>query len=159
MSSASATFHSLEHEHPARIDFYRARIVDGLGQVIHERLFALEIAEGQEPRLREPGLLGNFTPGGPPGSVASVATLPEATAWLHDQALKPFLEGTRKERLAEVDRVAAHVELSLTELLQRADEEIGRAAGAAEQKVVGAEGRLALAEARHAELLSRREHR
>src|SRR5258705_433531 len=30
-----ATFHSLERERPARIDFYRARVVDGLGQVIH----------------------------------------------------------------------------------------------------------------------------
>ena len=57
-----ATFHSLQHEHPARIDFYRARVVDGLGQVIHERLFAVEIADGGEPRLQEPGLLGNFTP-------------------------------------------------------------------------------------------------
>jgi len=63
------------------------------------------------------------------------------------------------ERLAEVDRVSTHVELSLTELLQRADEEIGRAAVEVEQKVTGAEGRLAQAEARHAELLARRERR
>jgi superfamily II DNA or RNA helicase len=50
-----ATFHSLQHEQPARIDFYRARIVDGLGQVVHERLFAVEIDGGGEPRLQEPG--------------------------------------------------------------------------------------------------------
>src|SRR5439155_680966 len=79
--------------------------------------------------------------------------------WLHEQALAPFLEGTRKERLAEVERVAAHVELSLTELLQRADQEIGRAAAEVEEKVAGAEGRFAQAETRHAELLSRRERR
>jgi superfamily II DNA or RNA helicase len=154
-----ATFHSLEHEHPARIDFYRARVVDGLGQVIHERLFAVEIAEDGEPRLQEPSLLGNFTPAGPPAELPAVAAVPEATAWLHEQALVPFLDGTRKDRLAEVERVAAHVELSLTELLQRADEEIGRAAAEVEQKVAGAEGRLAQAETRHAELLSRRERR
>src|SRR5437870_6903995 len=117
-----ATFYSLEHERPARIDFYRARVVDGLGQVIHERLFAMEIAEGGEPRLQEPSRLGNFTPATPPGELPAVATLPEATAWLHEQALAPFLEGTRKDRLAEVERVSAHVELSLTELLQRADQ-------------------------------------
>jgi hypothetical protein len=58
-----------------------------------------------------------------------------------------------------VDRIAAHVELSLTELLHKADEEIGRAASEVEQKVLGAEGRLAQAEARHAELLDRRERR
>ena len=57
-----ATFQSLQHESPARIDFYRARIVDGLGQVVHERLFAIEIPENGDPRLQEPGLLGNFVP-------------------------------------------------------------------------------------------------
>jgi len=154
-----ATFHSLQHEHPARIDFYRARVVDGLGQVNHERLFAVEITENSEPRLQEPGLLGNFAPADPPAELPAVAVLPEATAWLHEHALVPFLEETRKDRLAEVDRVAAHVELSLTELLQRADEEIGRAAAEVERQVAGAEGRLAQAEARHAELLSRRERR
>ena len=31
-----ACFHSIDHESPSRLDFYRARVVDGLGQVIHE---------------------------------------------------------------------------------------------------------------------------
>jgi len=154
-----ATFYSLQHERPARIDFYRARIVDGLGQVIHERLFAVEIPEDGSPQLQEPGLLGNFSPAVPPGHMPAVATIPEVTSWLHEQALAPFLEETRKDRLAEIERVSAHVELSLTELLQRADEEIGRAAADVDQKVVGAEGRLAQAEARHAELLARRDRR
>ena len=48
-----AAFYSLQHERPARIDFYRARVVDGIGQVIHERLFAVEIAEDGGPRLQE----------------------------------------------------------------------------------------------------------
>jgi superfamily II DNA or RNA helicase len=154
-----ATFHSLQHERPARVDFYRARIVDGLGQVVHERLFAVELPEGGEPRLQESGLLGNFSPAEPPAELPPVALLPEATSWLHAQALAPFLEETRKERLSEVERVRVHVELSLTELLERADEEIGRAAFDVEQKVAGAEGRLAMAESRHSELLARRERR
>jgi len=70
------------------------------------------------------------------------AGLPEGTSWLHEHALAPFLEDTRKDRLTEVERVSTHVELSLTELLQRADEEIGRAASDVEQKLPGAEGRL-----------------
>ena len=154
-----ATFYSLQHESPARIDFYRARAVDGLGQVVHERLFAVEIPEGGEPRLQEPGLLGNFVPADPPAQMPTVATLPEMATWLHEHALAPFLEEARTDRLSEVDRVSAHVELSLTELLQRADEEIGRAAADVEQKLPGAEGRFAQAESRHAELLARRERR
>jgi superfamily II DNA or RNA helicase len=154
-----ATFYSLQHEHPARLDFYRARVVDGLGQVIHERLFAIEIIEDAQPKLQEPSLLDNFTATAPSAELPIVATLPEVTSWLHEHALAPFLDDTRKERLAEIDRVAAHVELSLTELLQRADEEIGRAAADVERKLPGAEGRFAQAESRHTELLARRDRR
>ena len=75
------------------------------------------------------------------------------------ERLEAFLEETRKERVAEVERITAHVELSLTELLQRADEEIGRANEEKEKCVTGADGRLAQAENRHAELLARRERR
>jgi SNF2 family DNA or RNA helicase len=39
--SKGACFYSLQHEEPSRLDFYRARVVDGLGQVVHERLFAV----------------------------------------------------------------------------------------------------------------------
>jgi len=154
-----AAFYSLQHDRPARIDFYRARVVDGLGQVIHERLFAVELSGDGLPRLREPSILGDFTPAEPPDDLPQVATLPEAAAWLNEEELVRFLEDTRNERIAEIERIAAHVELSLTELLQRADEEIGRAATEVEQKVTGAEGRLAQAEARHAELMVRRERR
>ncbi|MBE3063612.1 MAG: DUF3883 domain-containing protein, partial [Spirochaetes bacterium] len=154
-----ATFYSLQHERAARIDFYRARVVDGLGQTIHERLFAVEMAEGREPHLQEPGMLGNFAPADPPPEMPAAASLPDQAAWLHEHALAPFLEETRLDRVSEVDRVSTHVELSLTELLQRADEEIGRAAGEVEQQITGAEGRLAQAEARHSELLARRERR
>ena len=122
-----ACFYSLQHEETSRVDFYRACVVDGIGHVMHERLFAVEISETGEPRLRETGMLGIFTPAEPPDGPPSFAVAPEESAWIHEQALQPFLKETRSERLAEVERIAQHVELSLTELLQRADEEIGRA--------------------------------
>jgi len=152
-------FYSLQHEKPSRIDFYRARVVDGLGNIAHERLFAVELAEDGDPFLREPSMLGNFSPAEPPAELPTIALAPEASAWLHENAFKPFLDEVCKERLAEVDRIADHVELSLTELLQRADEEIGRANEDKEKGLTGAEGRLAQAENRHAELLARRERR
>jgi superfamily II DNA or RNA helicase len=157
--SKGACFYSLQHAMPTRLDFYRARVVDGLGQVIHERLFAAQVTEKAEPRLVDPSLLGNLTSADTEETIYPVAALPEAGEWLSKSALRPFLEETRTERLAEVERVASHVELSLTELLQKTDEEIGRAAAEVEQKVLGAEGRLAQAESRHAELLSRRDKR
>ncbi|MBI1983909.1 MAG: DUF3883 domain-containing protein, partial [Acidobacteria bacterium] len=157
--SCGACFFSLQHDAPARIDFYRAQIVDGLGHVIHERLFAIETDTKGNLRLREPGLLGNFIPAKAPVDVALIDDGPGTSGWLNEKALVPFLEEVRSERVSEIDRIAAHVELSLTELLQRADEEIGRASQEVEQKAQGAEGRLAQAEARHSELLARRERR
>ena len=85
--------------------------------------------------------------------------MPEQIEWLNSNALLPFLEETKKERVGELDRIEAHVEMSLTELLQNADDEIGKAAADAEQKLTGAEGRLAQAETRHSELLNRRDKR
>ena len=164
-----ACFYSLQHATPARLDFYRARVVDGLGDVIHERLFAIELTADGEAHLQEPGILGNFqpapqarqagTPAKTPDNLPTVALLPETTSWLNEHTLMPFLEEVRSERLSEIDRVAVHVELSLTELLQKADDEIGKAASEIEHKISGAEGRLAIAETRHAELLARREKR
>ena len=173
--SIGACFYSLQHQAPTRLDVYRARLVDGLGRVVHERLFALELlgeggtlswrpsadaVAGEDAiQLRDLDLLGNCTPAPVPDTLPPVAMRPEPTAWLHAHALTPFLEEVRAERAAETARIAAHVELSLTELLQKADDEIGRAAAEIEQGVQGAEGRLAQAEARHADLLHRRERR
>ena len=154
--ATGATFYSLEHDAPARIDFYRARIVDGTGDVIHEKLFAVETTASGEPHLREPGALGDFEPANPPAELPEVANLPEPSEWLHANALAPFLEATRRDRVAEVQRIADHVELSLTELLQRADDEVGRAATAKEHGDQGAEGRLAQAMMRCDELQARR---
>ena len=154
-----ACFYSLQHDAPARVDFYRARVVDGLGQVIHERLLAVELPEDAPPRLREPTVLGDYVPGRAPDVLPSFTAEDQVEPWLDQHALQPFLDEVRAERLAEVERISAHVELSLTELLQKADDEIGRADEAVKQGAQGAEGRLAQAEARHAELLARRERR
>jgi SNF2 family DNA or RNA helicase len=154
-----ACFYSLQHVRPSRIDFYRARVVDGLGCVVRENLFAVEIADSGDPSLCEANMLGNFSPAEAPKEIPAVAFQPEPSAWLHEKALQPYLEETRKERLAEIARIAEHVELSLTELIQRADEEIGKANEDKEKGVAGADGRLAQAENRHAELLARRDRR
>ena len=154
-----ACFYSLEHDAPSRLDFYRARIVDGLGTTAHERLFVVEVPESGELRIRDIALLGDLVVGEVPASLPDVAAAESVELWLGEQGLIPFLEEVRAERIVEVERIAEHVELSLTELLQRADEEIGRAALEVERGVQGSEGRLAQAEARHAELLGRRDRR
>lgn len=56
-------------------------------------------------------------------------------------------------------RVIEHIEYSLTELIRRADQEIGNASEEIQKGIQGAEGRLAQAENRHAELSTRRDLR
>src|SRR5260370_22218074 len=89
--AAGACFYSVDQDEPLRLDFYRARVVDGLGHTVHERLFAIEIdadADG-EGRLREPSVLGDLTLGAVPEEVPAVASLPEATDTLNRLASRP----------------------------------------------------------------------
>ncbi|MDO8586444.1 MAG: helicase-related protein [Armatimonadota bacterium] len=153
-----ACFYSLDHDKPARLDFFRAQVVDGLGHVIHERLFVVEMAEEGEPCLREPGILGNMQPA-PPSHAQDVIDGIGAEAWLRERALTPFLEEVRQERVAEVERIAEHVELSLGELIQREDELIGRFSEAAERGDDGAAGNLKQAEDRQTDVIHRRDRR
>ncbi len=154
-----ACFYSLRHDRPARLDFYRARVVDGLGQVIHERLFAVEQSESGESFMREPVILGDLQPASLPETLPSVANLPEPTAFLQEGALMPFLEEVKSERVAEVERIRDHVEISLTELIARADQEIGRAEDEKARGIEGAAGRVAIAVEKHDQLCRRRERR
>lgn len=154
-----ACFYSLQHEKPSRVEFYRARVVDGLGQTIHERLFTVEIPTQGEPQLRDVTMMNNLVPAAGVSELPPISVSENPLTWVNHNAFIPFLEEVRKERMVEMDRVAEHVELSLTELLQKVDAEIGRAATEVENGIQGAEGRLAQAETRHAELMVRRERR
>jgi len=154
-----ACFYSLHHPVPARIDFYRARVVDGMDHTVHERLFAIELRENETPRLCEPTALGNMQPGQHPNPVPAVTDLAEATDFLHRHALAPFLDEIRAERTAELERIEHHIDVSLTELIAKEDERIRRFSEDRDRGVEGAAGSLALAEQRQDELISRRERR
>jgi superfamily II DNA or RNA helicase len=154
-----ACFYALDAAEPARLDVYRARIVDGLGHVIHERLFAVRLVRGQEPALLEVGVLGNLQPAPVPDPLPRIALEPESLTWLHAEALQPFLAEVKADRGTELDRIAAHIELSLTELIDREDRLIGRLMEDRDRGVEGAAGNLARAEERQSALLRRRDRR
>jgi superfamily II DNA or RNA helicase len=157
--SKGGFFYSLEHEKPARFDFYCARVVDGLGQTISEKLFALQLIEESPPKLIDPAALGNMQSALPPKELPSIANAPEEVTWLYEQALQSFLEEVKAERVEEIERIWQHIEVSLTELLAKEDINIGRFSDEAERGAEGAAGNLKQAEDRHAELLARRERR
>jgi superfamily II DNA or RNA helicase len=154
-----ACFYSLRHDKPARLDFYRARVVDGTGNTIHERLFTIEQAASGEPILREPGILGDLQPAPDPRMIPEIPNAPETGTFLQQVALQPFLEEVKTERVAEVERIQHHVEVSLTELIARADQEIGRFEEEKSRGIEGAAGLLAIAIEKHDQLCRRRERR
>ena len=155
-----ACFYSLRHDEPARLDFYRAKVVDGLGQTAHERLFVVHTAADGCTTPAEPGALNDFVPAKPvPAELPAIAFADEPLAWLQTGALDEFLKEVADERVAEVKRVEDHVELSLKELLHKADEEIGRAQEAVDEKHGGAEGRLTQANSKYDDLERRRNQR
>src|SRR5208282_3092758 len=92
-------------------------------------------------------------------TLPEVVNAPEPTEWLQQNALLPFLEEVRQDRVAEVERILAHIEMSLTELIAREDAAIGRWEDEAERGVEGAAGNLKQAEDRHSLLMHRRETR
>jgi len=154
-----ACYYSLETENPFRVDFYRARVVDGLGHVVHERLFAVQIDSEGQARSSTPTILGNLQPAESGQAPPQLAGAPEMTGWLQESALLPFLEEVREERTAEIERIAAHVEMSLTELLAKEDDLIGRLSEQVDRGIEGAAGNLRQAEDRHSHVLQRREDR
>ncbi len=154
-----ACFYSLEVESPTRFDFYRARIVDGLSNVIHERLFVVQIGSDAQLKLAGPTILTNVQPAQSPGTLPEVANAPDPTEWLQQNAFAPFLEEVRQDRISEIDRIAAHIEMSLTELIAKEDAGIGRWEEDVERGVEGAAGNLKQAEDRHSVLIHRRESR
>jgi hypothetical protein len=85
--------------------------------------------------------------------------MPEAVAFLQERALTPFLEEVKAERVSEVERIRHHVELALSELIGRADDDIGRYADEKDRNLEGAAGRLAIAIEKHDQLCRRREQR
>lgn len=154
-----ACFYSLEVDSPTRFDFYRARIVDGLGHVVHERLFAVQMDSDGQLRLSSPTILVNVQPADTQGDLPAIANAPGPTEWLQQNALSPFLEEVRQDRIVEVERILAHIEMSLTELIAKEDTAIGRWEEEAHRGVEGAAGNLKQAEDRHSLLMHRRETR
>lgn len=157
--AAGACFYSLRHDQPARLSLHRAQVVDGNGAVVHERLFAIETGAGGDVSVHDPGLLGDLQPAPLPDPLPAVASAPEPESFLQASVLEPFLAGVRAERQAEVARIRDHVEISLTELIARADQDIGRHQEERDHGIEGAAGRLSQAEERQDVLLHRRARR
>jgi superfamily II DNA or RNA helicase len=117
-----AVFYDVQRMAPARLDVYSAAIRDGLGNVLHRRLFVVETSMDGALAVRQPTIFLDLAPA-PAGTEAGTDDgLPASDIVeqaLIEKALEPFLQEIQQSRLKEIDTIAAHMEISLNELIHR----------------------------------------
>ena len=114
-------FYDVHRSVPARLAVYSAAIRDGLGHVLHRRLFIVQEEFDGTLMVRQPTLLLDLVPA-PKGTVVPVETGADRNSIEHflvQQALEPFLAEVTAQREKEIQTVTRHLELSLNELILR----------------------------------------
>ena len=116
-----AVFFDVHRSAPARLNVYSAAIRDGLGHVLHRRLFIIQEELDGTLSLRQPTLLLDLV-AAPAGATVPDSSGADRTALEHflvEQALVPFLAEVTADRAKEIETVKRHLELSLNELIHR----------------------------------------
>jgi len=117
-----AVFFDVQRAEPARIDVYSASIRDGLGNVLHRRLFVVGTSMAGVMEIRQPTVFLDLVPapaGTEPGVDDGLPGPEVVEQVLIERALQPFLEEVQGSRLKEIETIAKHMEISLNELIHR----------------------------------------
>lgn len=157
-------FYDLQAKAPALLDVFGASIKDGRGNTISRRLFVVQTSQDGGLTIRQPTYFHELAPapaGTPPPVDGGLPDRAPMEQFLVEQALNPFLAEVSVQRTREVQTIARHLEISLGELIHRAnlslaDLENRRVQG---ETVPGLEGNIAQAEAHLDELNGRLERR
>jgi superfamily II DNA or RNA helicase len=116
-----AIFYDLNRSVPAQLGVYSSSVRDGRGNELHKRLFiVLQNLDGTMD-LKQPTFLLDLV-AAPKGTQAPDHTVGDqisAEHFLVTNALQPFLEEIKSERLKEVETISRHMEISLNELIHR----------------------------------------
>lgn len=159
-----AVFYDLQAKEPVRLDVFCATIKDGRGHTINRRLFIVQADIRGELIVKQPTYLHELSAGQAGAAVPQVSDLPSrdlVERALIDKALKPFLADVAQQREKEVEVVTAHLEISLGELINRANVTLAelmqrRVEG---ESIPGLEGNIAQAEHHLDQLNDRLERR
>lgn len=117
--------YDLNTSKPYRLDVFTALIKDGLGNVVHKRLFVVKTDGAGSQELREPTLfldLAVSDKGAVVPDEAANATLPgkeDSEAFLLGAAMDNLLAEVQKERERQSGMVLEHIQTSLNELIGR----------------------------------------
>jgi superfamily II DNA or RNA helicase len=146
-----AVFFDLQARAPYRLDVFHASVTDGRGNSINKRLFVVQTLPDGRMILRQPTIFLDLTAPESPTTAPNIVGLPERAAvedFLITAAFQPMLCDCQKEREREVSIISRHIEISLSEIMNRenlilADLIAQKEAGSAES---GLDGRIKISE-------------
>lgn len=117
-----AIFYDLNRTEPSHLDVFSAAIRDGLGNLIHRKLFVVEHASGKALAVRQPTIFLDLIPA-PTGTKApenqQVPDRQTVEQALFEQALEPYMREISLQREKENQIIRNHLQVSLNELIHR----------------------------------------
>lgn len=116
-----AVFYDVQQDQPVCISVFSAAIRDGRGNELHRRLFVIRAHPDGHLDLKQPTYLLDLVPAPTGQPVPDLPARAAVTAeqFLVTEALQPFLEDIRQQRLKEIATITRHMEISLNELINR----------------------------------------
>jgi len=117
-----AVFYDINRSQPSRLDVYSVAIRDGLGNVLHRRLFILETDIAGTITVRQPTLLLDLILAKDENSIPDDEHLPgkdQIEQALIESALNKLLNEIATDRAREINIIRKHLSLSLNELINR----------------------------------------
>ena len=119
-----AVFFDLQLKQPVHLDIFTGSIKDGRGNTVSKRLFVVHTDTSGVMTLRQPTYLHELAPA--PAGTAALADrempgLESVEQVLVERALQPFQTEVAATRGKEVATISRHLEISLGELIHRAN--------------------------------------
>ncbi len=117
-----AVFYDINISAPVKLDIFAASIVDGMGHVLHKRLFVLESNTNGNITVKQPTIILDIIPAKDNPQIADVSTMPsqhDLEQYLVSASLNTYLKEVQEERLKETNIIEKHLELSLNELINK----------------------------------------
>ncbi|OQC12431.1 MAG: RNA polymerase-associated protein RapA [Lentisphaerae bacterium ADurb.Bin082] len=117
-----SVFYDLHSSFPYHLDVFSASVKDGMGNILHRRLFVVQASPSGELSVRQPTIFLDLTtaPRGtavpPADGLAKRETREQA---LVEKCLTAFLAEVAAQRQKETETIRRHIEISLNELIHR----------------------------------------
>ncbi|HLA27833.1 MAG TPA: helicase-related protein [Syntrophales bacterium] len=121
-------FYDLQRSEPARLDVFSIAIRDGRGNILHRRLFVVQVDVNGALTIRQPTIFLDLSLAPaviPTPDDANLPTRDVVEQELIQKALNQFLEEIQMQREKETEVISRHIDISLNELINRQNLRMG----------------------------------